>query len=462
MSSRIRDFFVEELKKATAGRGPEDELRLGAEMKFPLVKEDGAAADLKTVHALWQHLRGLGWELANDPMAEAPVGAKKPGEKNDTVASCETGFCKPEFSLAHVAGLFGLEKQIQDLKEELRPFAEKHNVHFLGYGIQPVTPPSRRLMMKKTRASVWDKVFGANRVLPEQDGDDVCLFTVNAAQHIHAGLPPERMIQAVNVLNGFAGAQVALTANSSVWRGRKDPEYKCVAEKFWDWWMPERNRAGIPEEPFENMDHYIQTVANFKPVYVKRDGAPVLLKNYPTFAEYFRQQQARGQDLDGNEITVMPHEDDIRLHNTCYWFNARVSGYFTVENRANDQQPPGGLMTVGALTLGLCSALDEAWEELRSQLWPDLRRSRGIACQRGLADNWTQPPLAELSARMLDLAKTGLRKRGLGEETFLAPLEERCRARQCPADEAASLFEQKGIESLLSARSLTGGNHGQE
>ncbi|MCP4645013.1 MAG: hypothetical protein GY851_31515, partial [bacterium] len=194
--------------------------------------------------------------------------------------------------------------------------------------------------MKKERSSFWDTVFPSNHVIPPDEGDDVHLFTVNAASHVHVSLPEEEAIKAVNVLNGFAGAQIALMANSSVWRGRVDEDHRCVAERFWDWWRPAQGRIGVPETPFAGVSHYVQSVAQLKPVYVKRDGKPVILRDYDSFAEYYADPSPEGRDLSGACVPLVPSPKDIETHNSCYWYNARISRYYTVENRVCDQQPP--------------------------------------------------------------------------------------------------------------------------
>jgi len=445
----IRSRFEQVTAERSGG-----ERRIGAELKFPLVNDDGTAADLNAVHALWRHLQERGWKPVKDSPSGEVIGARKPGEQNDTVASCETGYCKPEFSLAHVSNLFDLAEELRELREELRPFARRHRVHFLCYGIQPVTPPSERLMMKKTRTSVWDKVFGANRCVPKEDGDDVCLFTVNAATHVHVSISCEEAIPAINALNGFSGAQLALTADSNVWKGSVDPHYKCVSEKLWDMWMPDSNRVGVPEKPFENLKDYVRTITAFRPVYVERDGVPLILKRYKSFASYYRTRPATGIDPEGRGVSVMPEEGDIDLHSTCCWYNARLSRYYTVENRTNDQQPPGELLCVSALTLGLVSALPECGEALRQYQWKDLHNAREEACRWGLKGKVGDRSLIGLSATMLGLARIGLRKRGLGEEQFLHPLERRLDERRCPADEVEDLFSNGGVEYIVAARSL--------
>jgi len=449
----IYEHFINGFELAVAARHGA-ERRVGAELKFPLVNLNGSAASFETVCALWDYLKKRGWQPVEDTMTGKIIGAKKPGEQNDTVASCETGFCKSEFSLAHVANLFDLDRSVRALREELCPFFETHRVRFLGYGIQPVTPPSKRLLMKKSRTSVWDKVFGSNRVLPPEDGDDVNLFTINAASHVHVSVSQQEGIPAVNVLNGFAGAQIALTAHSNIWKGRIDPQYKCVAEKFWNWWMPDAKRVGMPEKSFEDLEDYIRTIARFRPVYVRRVGKPIVLTRYRTFEEYYQTGRAVGLDSVGREISFIPQKADIDVHSTCYWYNARISRYYTVENRVNDQQPPNDLICVAALTLGLVSALSEANEELSRYDWKDLRAAREAACRDALAGCVDGISLADLAERMLNLAWLGLRKRGLGEERFLEPREERLRKRTCPADDAARLFERGGMDTLLADRTL--------
>jgi gamma-glutamylcysteine synthetase len=444
----MHDYFVDGFSDAVAQQNS-DERRIGAELKFPLVNTDGTAASLETVCRLWDYLASNGWQPVKDEMTGRVVGAKRKGQLNDTVAGCETGYCKTEFSLAHVGNLFEMEKQINQLREELKQFCRENKACFLCYGIHPVTPPGKKLMMKKGRTSPWVKAFGSNRHISKNDGDDVHLFTVNAASHVHISTSLEEAIDVVNVLNGFSGPQIALTANSNIWQSKIDPDYKCVAEKFWDWWMPNSSRVGVPVKPFENIKDYVHTIANFKPVYVMRNGKPIILQKYKTFDEYYRTGRAVGIDATGKEISFTPEKSDIDLHNSCYWYNARISRYYTVENRVNDQQPPDALLSISALTLGLISALAEAKEELASYDWQTLRQMRQIACQYGLHGRKDSIRLIRLALRMLIIARLGLLRRGLGEEKFLAPLEERLCDFECPADQAADLFSNGGVGMLV-------------
>ena len=430
--------------------------RIGAELKFPLVKQDnGCAVTLETINALWEYLGDRDWKPVIDPLNHQVVGASKPGEYNDTVASCETGFCKVEFSLAHVGDLHALNQQIDALLTELLPFANEHQVSFLGYGIHPVSPPSAELIFGKQRTLAWDILFPEGEIINDKPRPGFHLFTVNSSSHVHLSVSSaEEAVGATNIFNGFAGAQIALMANSSVWQGQIDPEYQCVAEKFWDWWMPDEARVGLPSKSFTDIKDYGDAIANLRPLYVQRNETPILINHYPTFANYYDCSPAIGKYLSREEVVVYPESKDIKLHNSFYWFTARISRYFTVENRLWDQQPPGNLACPAALSLGLLTALPEAQEELSQFQWSTLKLMRETAMREGLDGQVEGIGLADVARRMLELAVLGLERRGLGEEVYLEPLQRRLASKQNPAIQANNIFNQGGIKALISTRDI--------
>ncbi len=449
----ICDHFARGFERARASRGKGR--RVGAELKFPFVMPDGSAAEMREVDALWSFLASKGWEQVTDEHVGLVIGARKPGPRNDTVAGCETGFCKVEFSLAHAGDLHELAGMLEELRGILAEFSESTGVGFLGLGIHPVTPPSGRLEMKKGRNVFWKKAFGSNDHISPEEGDDVHLFTVSASNQIHVDVSKEEAAKALNVFNGFAPAQIACTANSNVWKGELDPEHKCVGELFWDWWLSNGDRHGIPPRPFESLEDYVETLARMRPVYVKRDGHPVGLPGFASFADYYASKHPEGVDVEGNGVALEPQPDDIDRHATFCWYCARISRYYTLENRVNDQQPPEDLICVAALTLGLTEAMDEGWAVLRRLYeWEDLRQARLVACKDGLEGEIGTVRLRGLAWIMLGLADMGLRQRGLGEEKYLAPLRRRVMEGVCPAAENEALFKEGGLPALLTARWL--------
>ncbi|MEQ9481264.1 glutamate-cysteine ligase family protein [Coleofasciculus sp. F4-SAH-05] len=436
-------FFQQGFQQAA--NHPFEGRRIGAELKFPLVqRQTGKAASLTTVNSLWQHLAQKNWNVINDPLTHKPVGASKPGEFNHTVAGYAIGFCNLEFALAHTGDLHALEQQINALVTELAPFADAHDVSFLGYGIQPVTEPTPEYRAPKQRT-----LFDWNAIFPRE-----YLFTVSAQSHVHLSISFEEAIPATNILNGFAGAQIALMANSSIWKGNIDDTYQSVTEKIYDWWIPDGKTVGIPRNSFNDLESYADFVANLSPVFVYRNQEPILINHYSSFADYFERAQAIGYRLSGEEMEIEPLPEDEKLHNSFYWFTARISRYFTMENRLWDQQPPGDLICPAALSLGLLSALNEAQEELSHYDWLTLKLMREAALQKGLAGRVEGIAIADLAKRMLELATLGLKRRGLGEEKFLESLQQRLLLRQNPAMIARDLFNKGGIPALVEDRDI--------
>ncbi|AFY55320.1 gamma-glutamylcysteine synthetase [Rivularia sp. PCC 7116] len=455
-ASKIYEYLQQGLDKPKSVSGQ----RIGTELKFPLVEQqNGCAVKLETVNALWSYLIDRGWEASVDPVTNKIVGATKPGEYNDTLASCETGFCKIEFSLAHVGDLHALTRQIDSLIAELIPFANEHQVSFLGCGIHPVSPPSPELVIAKQRTLAWDTLFPEGEIVNDKPRPGLHLFTVNSGSHVHLSVSSaEEAVGVTNVFNGFAGAQIALMGNSSVWRGKVDSVYQCVAEKFWDWWMLDEARVGLPSKCFTDIEDYGNAIARLRPLYVERNENPILISHYPTFADYYDCSPATGKYLSGEEVVVYPEAKDIKLHNSFYWFTARISRYFTVENRLCDQQVPGDLACPAALSLGLLKALPEAQEELNQFQWSTLKLMREAAMRKGLDAKVEGIALADMAGRMLELATLGLERRGLGEEVYLEPLQQRLTSKQNPAMEASEIFSQGGIKALIEARDILVGS----
>lgn len=256
-----------------------------------------------------------------------------------------------------------------------------------------------------------------------------------------------------------------MTANSNIWKGEIDEGFKCLGEAFWDWWLKDRyeERYGVPEKKFESIEDYFSHILGFKPVYVKREGLPIGLPDCPCFLDFYscnpdnpscekwdENKGCCGMKPDGERVQVSGGQSkDIDQHFTFFWHNARLSRHYTLENRINDQQPPGEWIVIPALTLGLMENLEEAWQFVNSYDWELLQRVRTKALEEGINAEVDNIKVKDLSKKMVDIAEKGLKKRGQGEEKFLQPLHERLSTGECPADKAAEVFQDHGIKKFV-------------
>ena len=420
--------------------------QVGMEAKFCLTDSLGAAVEPERLQELFGYLEERDWTPHIDGNLGIATAAARDLPTGTAAISTGTGHCKIELSVPPCRTLQGLQADFDTMAEEVKSFADARDIHLLCLGVHPVTEPHPGLVQMKTRHTFWDRVFQSGLVH---------LFTVSADCQVHVDVGPEEVHKAVNVLQGFTGAQIALTANATVWKGDIDRDHLDVREAFWDWWLPWEDRAGVASCPFGSLEDYVDRLAAMRPVFVERGGRSLGIYHYRDFKEYYLGDgEAHGVTVDGERVPLVPEERDIDLHDTFNWYTARLSRYCTVENRANCQQPPSDIMTIPALTLGLVENLDKALEVLAGYDWDTLRRSRSGAVRAGPWAVEGGLTVTELCRPMLDLAREGLVERGEGEEGFLAPLVDRLERRACPALETRRLFEESGVESLVERYSL--------
>ncbi len=444
MTNRWTHALVKRFEEATARREGMPR-RVAVELKFPVViRTTGGAAPSKGVQALWQHLAEQGWQAIRDAHTEKTVGARRDSGDGTDVLSSATGYCVIELSVAPEASLDRLRRRVRDNLEPVLSFCREQGLALLGHGIHPVTAPDPDLLTGKARNAFWDDVFERR-----DQSAGVHMFTTTAANQAHVDISTEEATDAIIVFNGLAPAQIALNANSAVWGNEVDAHYKCVHEWFWDRWLPDEDRVGMPAEKPTSLEDYLQHLMSLQPVYVDRDGEPVMLPSCKTFAEFSKSDRAAGRKADGASVEVEPREKDLELHLTFCWHNARLSRYWTLENRVNCQQPPNALLVVGALTLGLAERLPEARKLVDGYDWEDLRAARVDAMRRGLCAQVEEQPITSLCGAMLEIASDGLRARGEKEQAYLSPLWRRLARAECPADSAARRFRRHGMEGLL-------------
>jgi gamma-glutamylcysteine synthetase len=444
MADSYTQTLMERFEEADAER--EGRLRrVALELKFPVVMRATAeAAPREIVQALWRHLEEHGWQPMVDPYSEQIIGAKRGGAGGIDVLSSATGYCVIELSIAPEASLDGVRRRVGECLEPVLAFCREHELVLLGHGIHPVTAPAPELLTAKARNAFWDDVF-------EERGQSarVHLFTTTAASQAHVDIRSDEAADALVVFNGLAPAQIALNANSGVWNGDVDGDYKCVHESFWDRWLPGKDRVGMPTEKPSSLTEYVEHLMALRPVYVEREGEPVRLPSCESFAEFCESERSPGRKADGELVEVAPTQEDLELHLTFCWHNARLSRYWTLENRVNCQQPPDSLLAVGALSLGLAEHLPQARELVDGYDWDDLRAARVDAMRRGLYAKVGEEPMSALCEAMLEVASDGLRTRGEREQSYLAPLWRRLTRGQCPADAAARRLQRDGMGGLV-------------
>ncbi|MGK0364314.1 MAG: glutamate--cysteine ligase [Saprospiraceae bacterium] len=403
---------------------------IGIECEIPIVTEQGEAIHLDIVQAMFTHLGETGFELETDEYSGLLMAAKRINVKSaekfdfsiDTITT-DIGYSTIEIVLAPQKKLYTLQSHLLELLFFLMDFFESQNCRMLGYGIQPVSCPSKKILMPKERYSFLEKL-STTRFLPKSEGGDPSFLTITASNQCHIQIGLEDAVLANNVLNALSGLQIALHANSPIWKGKVDTTYKATREILWEFSYPNRlNQIGIPPQ-FENIESYVDYLCQFEPLLVQRNGTYFQILNKKTFKDFLLNESPTvGRALNGEEIIIEPNAEDIKPLLSFCFFNARlVPKHGTVESRMCCQQPPKKTLTSAALMLGIIENLQAAQklvEKFPLETWQEIRKEAAKHTFHASVNGVSILPMLQ---QLLDIAKEGLKNRNLQEEIFLQPL----------------------------------------
>ncbi len=459
---KYEELFFEFTHKFADNNTKDKQRGIGIEMELPVVTQIGEAVSLSIIQEMFEFLKKEGFQLERDDFSNHVISASKINEESlknfdyhiDTIMT-DAGSGILEVVLAPQDNLHTIQHSFSEIITLLVHYFDTRNCKIIGYGIQPLTPPSRKLLMPKERYFFYEK-FSPNNIIPKSEGADAHLLTITASNQCHIDISQDEAIPAINVLNALSGLQIILHANSPIWKGKVDTVYKANREIFWDFCYPDRlNQMGIPPK-FRTIDDYIHYLLEFKPMLIKREKLLRIL-NKPTFKDFmFNESPTIGETLDGEKSIIQPKIEDIHYLNTFCYFSVRLAPNLgTIESRMCCQQPPKTALSPTAVSLGLLSNLEEAKKIVALYSLETWKKIRLDAIKQTFKTTVNDKSIIPLMTKFLEVVEEGLLKRNLGEEIFLKPLYERLNRQKSPADEAIAIFEREGLESFLNYHAFT-------
>ena len=441
---------------------------VGREAEFPVVDQAGRAAD---IDQLWPLL------LKNEDAAESskrgslsplsstlsPLKVKRDAVNTDLIVgldgasysyALEVGKGTIELNVGPCATLFELESTFRTALERLVRAAAQLGWRVLGYGVQPLSPPTRALLSPKQRYSTLADIMGA----------DWIWYTVTASDQAHVDVSRDEAVSVLNFGNLMAPVIVALCANSPVVAGELTDDCSGREGRMID--APYGQRHGMIARPYADLTDFVARLSRL-PSLLRREGE-LLLPDRRPFADVLRADygtaRSEGADLSPHSSSHSPGcLDAFLLHDHYIWHNARLrTAYATVELRPACQQPPHELMAAAALYLGLVEGHEQIADYVQTALapprgqnevltplsgcWPRMKQYHHQAVRAGLA---APEPAPGFLAEVLALAAAALARRGYGEERMLTPLWQRLEQKENPAQRARRVFAQEGLEGLI-------------
>ncbi len=403
-----------------SGCKPKQAWRIGTEHeKFGWLTDTGAPLPYdgpRSIRAIFAGLEARhGWVPVRE--GEQVIGLTR-GAAN---ISLEPGG-QFELSGAPLRTLHDTDAELRQHLAEVEGVAGPMGVRFMGIGAAPAWGASEMPVMPKGRYRLMTDYMGRVGTHGTQMMYRTCTVQVNLDYASEAD-----MVKKLRVALALQTVATALFASSPFFEGRANG-HRSWRSRIWR--GLDDARTGMLPWVFEEgmgFQAYVDWVLDVPMYFVYRDGRYI-----DALGQSFR-------DFMAGKLPALPGErptlSDWADHLTTVFPEARVKRY--IEMRGADAGDVPHLVALPAFWVGLMydqGALDAAWDLVRGLDAATREGLRVAASERALAGEAGGVRLAELAARAVSLSAAGLAARGLGEERFLAPVQESVRSGEVQAD----------------------------
>ena len=391
-----------------AGVKPRAQWRIGTEHeKFGFRRGDLSAPAYEPggIRAMLEGIAARGW----DPILDngKPIGLKR-GEAS---VSLEPGG-QFELSGAPMADLHATRVELASHLREVHEVAGPLGLGFAPLGFHPLATRDAMPWMPKGRYAIM------RQYMPKVGGMglDMMLRTCTVQVNLDFGDEAD-MVEKLRVSLALQPLATALFANSPFMEG-KPSGFLSLRGRVWTDTDPDR--TGIPAVAFEQgfgFERFAEHVLDVPMYFIMREGRWIDAAGVP-FRAFM---QGRAQKLAGHTATM----GDFADHVTTVFTDVRLKRF--LEMRGADSGSVPMLMAKPAFWTGLLyddAAQKAAAALIRGWTVDEIRALRAEVPRFALKATIRGRSLQDIARDALAIARDGLTSRGLGEEVYLAPLEE--------------------------------------
>ena len=276
----------------------------------------------------------------------------------------------------------------------------------------------------------------------------------SSASQVQLDVPYDDLIDNINVFSKLEPIKALLFSNSVLLEDNED--YVCFRDLLWEHSTHgiNPNNIGMYDIEFESIDELLSYLESLNMYCVMRDGFYI---NFPSIGlkDFFAKDKIEGEYYCKGQyktIEFEPSLDDIKYLRAFKFINLTFRG--TLEYRSVCTQPIRDSMSVAAFHVGLKHKVNELrdlffYADIYSNS-NDVAEFRRLLIKANISDSVDEDAFYELAEKVLDLASTGLKERGLGEEVFLEPLYENLKNRTNPGKRLlGALNEGKSLERII-------------
>jgi glutamate--cysteine ligase len=409
-----------------AGSKPRARWGVGTEHeKFGFRRSDLAPPPYEPggIRALLEGMAARGWAPILDE--ERPIGLKRGGAS----ISLEPGG-QFELSGAVLPNLHATRLELREHIREVHEAAGPLGLGFAALGFHPLAARDEMPWMPKGRYAIM------RRHMPTVGGLglDMMLRTCTVQANLDYGSEAD-MVEKLRVSLALQPVATALFANSPFTEGKPNGFRSMRAQVWTD---VDASRTGIPDVVFEQgfgFERFVEWVLDVPMYFVTRNGKwlDAAGLSFRAFAE-----GRLGDALEGERATM----GDFGDHVTTAFTDVRLKRF--LEMRGADAGGPNMLMAAPALWVGLLyddAAQKAAAALIRGWTAEEMQALRAAVPRDALRATVHGRSVRDVARDALAIARDGLKARGLGEEVYLASLDEIVESGLTRADRLLALYE---------------------
>ena len=421
---------------------------IGIEIEVPIINLNKKPVDFDIVHKITDNFKKEFSDFS-------PNGIDYDG---NTFSLKNPNNSDIEFAMGREKDLFTINNRFIEYYNYVKEEFEKYNYTLTGMGINPyrrynkeIPIPSERYLMLYHHL----KSFNKYNDIPMHFHNYPGYGMFSSASQVQLDVHYNDLIKTINTFTKIEPIKAILFSNSVLMDENK--HLTCFRDALWEYSTHGINphNIGMYDVDFEDIDDILNYLETLNIYCVMRDGAYI---NFETInlLEYFNKDSIKGDIYDKKgyrQIEIKPNINDIDYLRAFKFINLTFRG--TVEFRSVCTQPISDTMSVAAFHLGLKEKIDELHEFIskdrvifhKGYTASELRK---LLIQDEIPSFINKKKLCELTNNILNIAKDGLNKRGLGEEIFLKPLYNRVKYHTNPGKEMIkSLHDGIKIEKII-------------
>lgn len=429
---------------------------IGVEIEIPILNLDKKAVSFDIVHKIT--------ELFINNFSFKKSGIDDDGNIysatnniNGDILSYDCSYNNLEFSFGKELNIYTIQKRFNEYYSFLIKEFNKYNYTLTGMGVNPYRKYNNNVPIPNGRYRMLFHHLNSynNYDLPMYFHKYPDYGTFSSASQVQLDAEYEDLPLILNTFSKLEPIKAVLFSNSVLLDNEEN--LLCCRDMFWENSTHGINphNIGMFNCEFSNAEEIIAYIKSTS-IYCVEKGDKYINFSPINIMDYFNKDEIEGEYYDKGEyrkIKFKPEAKDLQYLRTFKFEDLTFRG--TVEFRSVCCQPIKDSMTVAAFHVGIMNKLNNVKEILdkdsvlyhKGYTANELRKA---LIKRELPSFIDNEKLYQLTEKIVDIAREGLKDRGYNEESLLKPLYERINKKTNPAKKMLDAIDNgKAIERII-------------